>query len=40
MFFYCPDETKYKVAEALEKMGAQAVDFAFDPRGVQTWSVR
>ena len=37
MFFYCPDETKYDVAEALEKLGAQAVDFGFDLEGMQTW---
>jgi D-glycero-alpha-D-manno-heptose-7-phosphate kinase len=37
MFFYCPNETKYDVAEALEKLGAQAVDFGFDLRGMQTW---
>jgi len=40
MFFYCPDETKWAVAEALEKMGAQAVDFGFDLEGMQTWHVR
>jgi D-glycero-alpha-D-manno-heptose-7-phosphate kinase len=40
MFFYCPNESKYKVAEALEKLGAQAVDFQFDLDGVQTWRVR
>jgi D-glycero-alpha-D-manno-heptose-7-phosphate kinase len=40
MFFYCPDETKFKVAEALEKLGAQAVDFGFDLEGMQTWCVR
>jgi D-glycero-alpha-D-manno-heptose-7-phosphate kinase len=40
MFFYCPDESKYEVAEALEKMSAQAVDFGFDLEGVQTWRVR
>jgi D-glycero-alpha-D-manno-heptose-7-phosphate kinase len=40
MFFYCPNETKYDVAEALEKLGAQAVDFSFDLQGMQTWCVR
>jgi D-glycero-alpha-D-manno-heptose-7-phosphate kinase len=40
MFFYCPDQTKYEVAEALETMGAQAVDFSFDLKGMQTWCVR
>ena len=40
MFFYCPNESKYTVAEALEKLGAQVVDFGFDLRGMQTWCVR
>jgi D-glycero-alpha-D-manno-heptose-7-phosphate kinase len=40
MFFYCPNERKYAVAEALEKLGAQVVDFGFDLRGMQTWCVR
>jgi len=40
MFFYCPNETKYDVAEGLEKLGAQAVDFAFDLEGMQTWCIR
>jgi D-glycero-alpha-D-manno-heptose-7-phosphate kinase len=39
MFFYCPDESKYDVAEALETQGAQAVDFDFDLEGMQTWRV-
>jgi D-glycero-alpha-D-manno-heptose-7-phosphate kinase len=39
MFFYCPNETKYDVAEALENLDAQAVDFDFDLKGMQTWSV-
>jgi D-glycero-alpha-D-manno-heptose-7-phosphate kinase len=37
MFFYCPNETKYNVAEALEKLGAQPIDFSFDLQGMQTW---
>jgi D-glycero-alpha-D-manno-heptose-7-phosphate kinase len=39
MFFYCPNETKYDVAEALEKLDAQPVDFGFELEGMQTWSV-
>jgi D-glycero-alpha-D-manno-heptose-7-phosphate kinase len=37
MFFYCPFGTKRKVAEAIEKVGAQVVEFNFDSHGVQTW---
>jgi D-glycero-alpha-D-manno-heptose-7-phosphate kinase len=40
MFFYCPFGTKRQVAQALEKLGAQVVDFNFDFHGVQTWAVR
>jgi D-glycero-alpha-D-manno-heptose-7-phosphate kinase len=40
MFFFCPNNTKYGVAEALEKLGAQVVDFGFDLEGMQTWCVR
>lgn len=40
MFFYCPFDRKHLVAEALEKMGAQVVDFNFDFCGLQTWEVR
>jgi D-glycero-alpha-D-manno-heptose-7-phosphate kinase len=40
MFFYCPFDRKHLVAEALEKMGAQVVDFNFDFYGLQTWEVR
>jgi D-glycero-alpha-D-manno-heptose-7-phosphate kinase len=40
MFFYCPNEAKYRVAEKLEERGAQAVDFDFDLKGMQAWRVR
>jgi D-glycero-alpha-D-manno-heptose-7-phosphate kinase len=40
MFFYCPNETKYDVAEALDVRGAQAIDFSFDLQGMQTWRAR
>ncbi len=40
MFFYCPFERRHIVAEQLERLGAQVVDFSFDLRGLQTWEVR
>jgi D-glycero-alpha-D-manno-heptose-7-phosphate kinase len=40
MLFYCPFETRRRVAEALEAEGAQVVGFNFDSAGLQTWSVR
>jgi D-glycero-alpha-D-manno-heptose-7-phosphate kinase len=40
MFFYCNFDRKHIVAEQLERLGAQVVDFNFDFRGLQTWEVR
>ncbi|MBN1956501.1 MAG: GHMP kinase [Anaerolineae bacterium] len=40
MFFYCPFDRKHHVAEQLERLGAQVVEFSFDLRGLQTWEVR
>jgi D-glycero-alpha-D-manno-heptose-7-phosphate kinase len=40
MFFYCRFDKKHVVAAALERLGAEVVDFSFDLRGLQTWEVR
>lgn len=40
MFFYCQFDKKHVVAEHLENLGAQVVDFNFDLHGVQSWEVR
>jgi D-glycero-alpha-D-manno-heptose-7-phosphate kinase len=40
MFFYCQFDRKHVVAEQLERIGAQVVDFDFDFDGLQTWEVR
>ncbi|MEI6914200.1 MAG: GHMP kinase [Armatimonadota bacterium] len=40
LLFYCEFTKKHKVAEALEKVGGQVVDFRFEPHGVQSWEVR
>ncbi len=40
MMVYCPFQRRYRVAEALEKLGARVVDFHFDLKGLQTWEVR
>lgn len=37
MFFYCESGKKHKVAECLEKMGGEVVDFEFDHHGLQSW---
>jgi D-glycero-alpha-D-manno-heptose-7-phosphate kinase len=39
MFFYCPFGRRHHVAAAVEKHGAQIVDFSFEFRGLQTWRV-
>lgn len=39
LLLYCPFDKKHMVAEALEKLGGQAVEFTFDYRGLQTWEV-
>lgn len=40
MFFYCDFKRKHIVAEQLERLGAQVVEFDFDFGGLQTWEVR
>ena len=39
MLFYCDHRRRHRVAEALERLGAHVTDFAFEPRGLQTWRV-
>lgn len=39
MFFYCPFGRRHHIAAAIEKLGAQIVDFSFEFRGLQTWPV-
>jgi D-glycero-alpha-D-manno-heptose-7-phosphate kinase len=40
MFFYCNSNRKHILAEQLERLGAQVVDFNFDLRGLQTWDTK
>ena len=40
MFFYCGYNKKHIIAEQLERLGAQVVNFSFDFEGLQTWEVR
>jgi D-glycero-alpha-D-manno-heptose-7-phosphate kinase len=40
MFFYCDSIRKHILADELERMGAQVVDFSFVFRGLQTWDVK
>jgi len=40
MFLYCEFDKKHIVARKLEELGAEVVEFTFEPRGLQTWEVR
>ena len=39
LLLYCDFEKKHIIAEKLEKNGGNIVDFAFENKGLQTWSV-
>lgn len=38
MIFYCPDNSRYRVIEALEKLGGAAKRYTFTDKGLTTWS--
>jgi len=40
MFFICEYDRKHLVAEELQKLGVEAVNFNFDKHGLQTWRYR
>lgn len=40
LLLYCEFDKKHIVAEELEKLGGQLVEFTFENRGLQTWDVR
>lgn len=40
LFLYCRFGTKHIIAQKLEEMGAQPVEFSFDQQGLQTWEMR
>ena len=37
MMIYCQFDKKHKVAERLEQLGGEIIDFQFEERGLQTW---
>lgn len=39
MLFYCPNETRHRVATRLAALGCSIADFSFEPTGLQTWRV-
>jgi D-glycero-alpha-D-manno-heptose-7-phosphate kinase len=40
LLLYCEFDKKHIIAEELEKLGGQFVEFTFDHHGLQTWEVR
>lgn len=40
LLLYCQFDKKHAVARALEQLGGQVVEFAFEQAGLQTWEVR
>jgi len=40
LLLYCEFDRKHVIAEKLERLGAQPVEFTFESRGLQTWEVR
>ena len=39
MIFYCPGNTRYKVAETLRTFGGDVRNYQFSPHGLNTWTV-
>lgn len=39
MFFYCPENERYAVVEALEKFGGQVKRYEFTTEGLKTWTI-
>jgi galactokinase/mevalonate kinase-like predicted kinase len=37
MMIYCRFDRRHKVAERLEQLGGELIDFQFEEKGVQTW---
>lgn len=40
LLVYCRFGTKHVIAEKLEALGGQVVEFTFEPRGLQSWATR
>jgi D-glycero-alpha-D-manno-heptose-7-phosphate kinase len=40
MFFYCPNNSKHRVQEALSGFGGSLKQFSFETEGVTTWKVK
>lgn len=40
VFFYCPDNTRFEVTKALEKLGGKVQPYSFTKKGLETWKSR
>ena len=40
IFFYCPENTRYKVVNALQQFGGSVRRFEFTNNGLETWTIR
>jgi len=39
MIFYCPDNTRYAVIDALNKFGGEIKNYSFTQYGLSTWTI-
>lgn len=39
LLIFCPFDKKHIIAEKMETLGGQVVEFSFEPRGLQTWEL-
>lgn len=40
VFFYCPDNTRFDVAKALETLGGEIQQYTFTKKGLETWRTK
>lgn len=40
VFFYCPGNTRFQVAKALEKLGGKVQQYTFTKKGLETWRTK
>lgn len=40
VFFYCPDNTRFTVMKALEKLGGKVQPYSFTKKGLETWHIK
>lgn len=40
VFFYCPNNSRFEVAKALEKLGGKVQPYSFTKKGLETWKTK